>query len=619
MRLRSLLVFYAIGPLVRAVLGPIKPVTAPLLSMVASDILMHHFCHPFQPVQFYKSREQDTVDAVLRLLRGRCVTNLGLVGHKDPPRTRNVLFFDDPEELLHILSKFSYRRNDYSGRYLLVMTGGCTNVQTLRNIFSELWKLNIVHVNVLVKYQNTSVEVYTYQPYTPKHCGTPSVKLVARFNEDCQRDVRDVDLYPQHRLNNFHNCTLQVGTFEAKPYTILERKVDGFVEISGLEGNLVQLLAQRLQFRINVTEPPNRMQWGTIGPKGNSTGTMELLQDGQVDFIIACMALDVTRNLYLKPGITHYTSRILFAVPQGRPYTAFEKLFRPFRMDIWVMLSVYLVCVVVVVTGFSFMSTTARAFIYGDGARMPLMRAFYLLFGGSVLPMPVRNFPRTLFVLWLLFTFVIRTLYQGSLYLYLQRSATYPPLSTLDEIHRSPLEYHMVSIAKRFFVDRPEIMRRARFIPPALDSLGRMVAGMADRYQDRVVLCPSDMVAYNNRHLKRALGGKMIHVTRDSVTLFPVTIYYQKQSMLTNVFDREVRKISQSGLMHFWVRNYGDYDFHTNPADAAVGPKKLTNAHLAGAYQIFIVALVMSCLMLLVELVSMRVRIFRSVLEFCIR
>ncbi|XP_058127322.1 uncharacterized protein LOC131291006 [Anopheles ziemanni] len=619
MRLRSLLVFYALGPYARAVLEPVEPVTASLLSMVASDILMYHFCHPFQPVQFYYSTERGTVDAVLRLLRGRCVANLGPVAHKDPPRTRNVLFLADHEELLRILGKFSYRRNDYSGRYLLVMTAGCTNVQTLRHIFSELWKLNIVHVNVLVEYQNTTVEVYTYQPYTPKQCGAPSVKLVTRFGEESLRDVGHVDLYPHHRLKNFHNCTLQVGSFEVKPYTILERNVDGFVEISGFEGNLLQLLAQRLQFRINVTEPLNRMQWGTMGPKGNSTGTMQLLQDGQVDFIIGCMALDVTRNIYLKPGITHYTSRIVFAVPQGRPYTAFEKLFRPFRMDIWVMLSVYLVCVVVVVTGFSFTSTTARAFVYGDGVRMPLMRAFYLLFGGSVLPMPVRNFPRTLFVLWLLFTFVIRTLYQGSLYLYLQRSATYPPLSTMDEIHRSPLEYHMVNIAKRFFVDRPEVMRRARFIPPALDSLGHMVAGMADRYQDRVVLCPSDMVAYNNRHLKRALGGRMIHVTRDSVTLFPVTIYYQKQSMLTNVFDSEVRKISQSGLMHFWVRNYGDYDFHTNPADAAVGPKKLTNAHLAGAYQIFIVALLVSCLMLLVEHVSMRVHIFQSVLEFCIR
>uniref|UniRef100_A0AAG5DNK1 Ionotropic glutamate receptor L-glutamate and glycine-binding domain-containing protein n=1 Tax=Anopheles atroparvus TaxID=41427 RepID=A0AAG5DNK1_ANOAO len=625
MILWPLVVFCAVWemPSTQAALEPAEATAATLLPTVVSDILLHYFRHSFQPLQIYQSsrtgEQGDVVGAVVRLLRGQCAVSLGPVPDGATARTRNVLFLDDLAALWQILAEFSSGRNDYSGRYLLVVTGDIdSDTADLPGVFEELWERNIVDVNVLVRCQDATVLVYTYRPYSPSHCGSPSVERVACF-DGASRNVRVVNLYPRHRITSFHNCPLQVGTFEVRPYTIFDRKADGSIEVGGFEGDLLQLLAQRLQFRINVTLPPNRMEWGVVGPKGNSTGVMRLLQDGKVDFVIACMAMDVTRNLYLKPGIAHLSSRVVFSVPPGRPYSAFEKLFRPFRRNIWVGLSVYLAGVLLTVGGLSCASPPVRAFVYGDGVRMPLLNALYLLFGGSVLPVPVRNFPRTLFILWLLFTFVIRTVYQGSLYLYLQRSATYPPLATLDEVYRSTLEYHMVSIAMRFFVDKPEIGPRVHFIPPGLNSLASMVAGMSDRYDDRVVLCPLDIVAYHNRFRKRTLGGKPIHVTRDSITRFPVTIYYQPKSLLTNVFDREVRKLDQSGLMHFWVRNYGDYDFQTRLEGGGGDPKKLTNSHLAGAYQIFVVALLLSVLVFVVELVSVRVRSLRIVLDFCIR
>uniref|UniRef100_A0A182SKR0 Ionotropic glutamate receptor L-glutamate and glycine-binding domain-containing protein n=1 Tax=Anopheles maculatus TaxID=74869 RepID=A0A182SKR0_9DIPT len=393
------------------------------------------------------------------------------------------------------------------------------------------------------------------------------------------------------------------------------------MELGGFEGDMLRLIAHRLKFRMNVTEPSHQMQWGVIGPPGNSTGTMQLVQDELVDLVIACMALDVTRETYLKAGLAHYTSRILFAVPQGRPYSAFEKLFRPFRTDIWSALGAMLGGVVTVVGVLSCggRARSLRGFVYGPSVRMPLLGALYLLWGGTVVAVPRRNFARSLLALWLGFTFVLRTLYQGSLYLYLQRSATYPPLATIDEVHRSTLHYHMVNIAMRFFVDRPEIKPRTRFIPPGLDTLGAQVAGMASHYRDRVVVCPQDMVAYNNK-LNRVQGhGQFVQVTRESITLFPITIYYPKKSFLTHLFNREVRHIVQSGLMDFWVRSYGDYDFEINrrTPQTAGEPHKLTVQHLVGAYQLLVASYLLATVVFLLEQMSVRSPRLQRLLEFC--
>uniref|UniRef100_A0A182PTG0 Ionotropic glutamate receptor L-glutamate and glycine-binding domain-containing protein n=1 Tax=Anopheles epiroticus TaxID=199890 RepID=A0A182PTG0_9DIPT len=595
---------------------------------IITGLLMRYFRHPFQPVQFFWSASSashryiqvDLMTTVLWRTSGHLVVTFAnpeasLQSAVQQKRSHAVLFGEDVDAFERLLANFSTFVNDYSGRYLLVLTGATPTLSTLvhvhlRQLFRALWQRHIVHVNVLVQTNSSIVRAYTYVPYSSQHCGKPVVRLAAILPSTGQQH----HLYPP--LTSLHNCTLQVGTFEAKPYTILQRKVDGFIELGGFEGDMLQLLAHRLQFRVNVTESPHQLQWGVIGAPGNSTGTMQLVQDEQVDLVIACMALDVTRGIYLKAGWAHYTSRILFAVPQGHPYSAFEKLFRPFGTDVWLALGALLLCVVGVVGGLSMgrRARSLRRFVYGPAVRMPLLDALYLLWGGAIVTVSSRNFARSLLAHWLGFTFVMRTLYQGSLYLYLQRSANYPPIATLEQIHHSTLHYYMVNIAMRFFVDRPEIRPRVRFIPPGLDTLGGQVAGMASRYTDRVVVCPQDMVAYNNRLTKRT--GRPIQVTRESITLFPLSIYYPKKSCLTALFDRQVGRIVQSGLVDLWVRNYGDYDFEESRRESSSGgePSKLTLVHLAGAYQLLVGMHTLAMVVFLLELLSLRLPRLRAFL-----
>ncbi|XP_049548265.1 uncharacterized protein LOC125959482 [Anopheles darlingi] len=607
---------------------PVSPASEQLLARVVAEMLRSYFHHPYQPVYLYADLtdhgRRDLLDQILQLIG----PELMLAWDVPPvspsvPRLFNLVLLDSMS--LGPLCRVLDERNDPSGRYVIALTQRYPTQRLLETLlirlFGELFERRILNVNVLV-HEWTTVAVYTYYPFAPGQCQQPRTRLVARYGPRERTwppgTMRTLNLFPG-RLSDLHNCTLRVGTFEAKPYTMIRRKVDGYGELGGFEGELLRLLGQRLRFRVNLTESQH---WGTIGPKGNSTGMMRLVQDELVDLAIACLAVDPTRNTYLRPGTAHYTSTIRMAVPQGRPYNAFEKLFRPFRTDCWIAISCCLLALVGLVGGFVMLGQqSVRDFVYGAGVRMPLLRALYLMFGGSVQPCPRRNFARTLFMFWLVKTLVLRTVYQGSLYRYLQRSAYYPPLATLDDVYRSSLDLHMVDIAMRFFVDRPELRARAHFIPAGLDTLGRMVAGMAERYHDRAVVCPIDMVAYTNRVNKLAQRRHMVHVTRDSITMFPLTIYYPQRSMLTTAFDREIRKIAPTGLMQYWVRSYGDYDLFGPDTDdgsqSSTGrPQQLTNGHLAGAYQVLVVAHTWAVLLLVLELVSQHLRWLRQLFDF---
>lgn len=113
--------------------------------------------------------------------------------------------------------------------------------------------------------------------------------------------------------------------------------------------------------------------------KGNSTMLMKMIQEEQVDFRVGCMAFAYDRHNYLKQGMAHYTSKVLFLVRSGRPFTAFEKLFRPIGASIWSLILLYLVAGAIATFILLFIPRDIRGFIYGfeaDSSYLNMLNIF---------------------------------------------------------------------------------------------------------------------------------------------------------------------------------------------------------------------------------------------------
>lgn len=157
----------------------------------------------------------------------------------------------------------------------------------------------------------------------------------------------------------------------------------------------------------------------------------------------------------------YYYGELIFAIPQGRPYTSLEKLFFPFRYRIWICLSALLFSTVLVTFGLKFMSKNVRDFVIGSKINAPLCNAINICFGNAIAKLPQRNFARTLLFFWLLTWMVLRNAYQGTLFSYLHSEQRMPTLFHLDEVIESDVKIYLLETFYQIFHDNyPPIRHR---------------------------------------------------------------------------------------------------------------------------------------------------------------
>ncbi|XP_058811319.1 uncharacterized protein LOC131676215 [Topomyia yanbarensis] len=474
----------------------------------------------------------------------------------------------------------------------------------IKSAFETFWNLQITRVVIVVTNEDQP-RLYNYSPYDRNKCGTPNINRI---------NISESSQLFQAMFNDFHNCPLKMGTFESPPFIHIAQPPDnGQPAVDGFEGDLINTIARKFHFSLQIMLPPDGAQWG-IARRNGSTGLMKILQDEMVHFGIGCLGLIADRNEILAPGRPHYASRVLFVVPDGRPYTAVEKLFRPFNCNVWIAVAVTIGLAGLTVLVLQFTSITIREFIYGENNRSAFFNTIGVFFTGSVERAPKRNFARTLLFLWIMHCFVIRSLYQGLLFKYLRGEATHKAVETLEEIEQSDLHYHMLKISERFFQGNSRVLGRVRTIQPGNDSLNVAMDAVATKQLlDGVVMVSSEHVAFHNKH---RIDKGFIRSTRDNIATLPIVIYYPKRSFLVPEFNRVIGQIQMAGLMSYWVQRYGNYDFFPRKESKEQQPVPMDVRQLTGCYEACAVLWVLSFVVFLLECWSRKLRLLRIVLEF---
>uniref|UniRef100_A0A182UK64 Ionotropic glutamate receptor L-glutamate and glycine-binding domain-containing protein n=1 Tax=Anopheles melas TaxID=34690 RepID=A0A182UK64_9DIPT len=619
--------------------------TQPLVNLadIVGVVLHTHFRTPFATtlvtVRSATQRgawlQQDLLERLLvRHGQGQLVVQLEGVPspaqllHRHPPWSRTLLLAESYDALRTVFGQLTPDRFDFTGRYLIALSEAPASLATVDRIFHELWLRQIVNVVVALRPLDDDhssaaaaaagpVQLWTYFPFSPGLCRIPKPHLLFTWPNDTL--LYGVDFYPR-KSDQFHGCPLRVGSFETRPFTILAGG-DGATPpaVGGFEGDLLHSLSARLNFREDVRVPPRDQQWGEAAFE-NSTGLMRMLYTEEVDFGLSCLGVSVERSAMLKAGKVHFTTDLVVVVPPGKPYTAFEKLFQPFQPPVWLAVGF---CTGV---GFGVLATlrllpldggrraTVRRYVAGDARlQAPALNLVRVLLSSPLPFTPTGTFPRTLLAQWMLVSLLLSLLYQGSLFQYLQRASTHPPMRTLAEIDRAGALYHIASSARRFFLPYPQRLPRLRYFPPVPDSIAAWLRWMGSHPgEPHVAMCTRDHVAYHNAQHGRT-DGRQLLIARESMALYAITILYPKRSMLTASFDQHIERIDSSGLLKYWSARYGDYHFGESRASssssttdqratATAGPRPVSVEQLAGALQLLLGMLLAATLLFLAEL-----------------
>ena len=180
----------------------------------------------------------------------------------------------------------------------------------------------------------------------------------------------------------------------------------------------------------------------------------------EVNFTIGYFNTNVIRNYYMTNTFSHYTSKICFIRPPGRPLTSFEKLFFPFSTVLWFfVLFIFSVAFTVIFT-LKFQSKVIKSFTFGRKNQSPNLNLINIFFGGSTHNIPIRNFARTLFMLWVFYCFIIRTAYQGALFKILQNPINISSVNTIQDMIDQNYLFYMTSLGNSLYNGTKEVSDR---------------------------------------------------------------------------------------------------------------------------------------------------------------
>lgn len=119
-------------------------------------------------------------------------------------------------------------------------------LEIVRRFFT---KFSLVDVNILIEPIPGSIFLYTYFPYSEQHCRPPYYPVKIDEFDTNRRIFPNVQYHYVDKTKDFFSCVLNVGF----PIRYSPMVFFNGTEIWGIEGEMVSLIAERKNFKMNLT------------------------------------------------------------------------------------------------------------------------------------------------------------------------------------------------------------------------------------------------------------------------------------------------------------------------------------------------------------------------------
>jgi hypothetical protein len=130
-------------------------------------------------------------------------------------------------------------------------------------------------------------------------------------------------------------------------------------------------------------------------------------------------------------------------IPPGAEYDGYEKLLLPFDLYVWILLiltcslSLGTICVV------NRASEAVRDFVFGRNVHDPTLNLARIFFGLGQNILPGRNFARFITMMFIIFSLIIRTAWQGKMFEFMQRDMTKPEVKSIEEMIEKNFTFYL--------------------------------------------------------------------------------------------------------------------------------------------------------------------------------
>lgn len=267
--------------------------------------------------------------------------------------------------------------------------------------------------------EDDCVRLLTFVWYTPQRCSYPQLIEVNRFDKKT-RKWQNVN-FVINKFENFHGCKLMFGVSKDAA------RVTESVKYTEMHESMISGLARHLNFSVEF----NPLIFNQTGypSYANSNSSVDMLLS------LRCFSsIDMIRlgpSVISKPYVFKPTK---FAIPPGENYSQYEKLLKPFDWIVWCL--IFLVFATAFVSAYLLASSRreTRNLYFGETSASPSLNIVMIFFGLSQLSLPLRNFPRFLIMIFILYCLIIRTAWQGKMFEFMTKNITKPEIQSFDEL-----------------------------------------------------------------------------------------------------------------------------------------------------------------------------------------
>lgn len=320
---------------------------------------------------------------------------------------------------------------NYNGHHLVVLQKYSTN--TLKDLVNSFWKNLLINVSFMLMVQSEIV-IQSFIPYNDGKCNDTELQTINRFDGRYWK----TDQFLPKRLRNFHRCPLKITTHNnIAPYIVREEYVSGKRILKGRNIEIITALAASLNFTVDLDYEDSISAWEKCISK---------IANNEADFFIGNLFLDLPRTTYLDFTVPIFFEVLKFVVPPGRSYTQIENFARAFDIFTWTLITCIFLLMALSVFLLSFQSKKVKIYAFGAGYANASMDFLATIFGNSRTSMPYVNIPRIILLKFILFCFVMRTLYQGSLFNFLQSGDKLKPVQSVDEMITKQYTFFMLKL-----------------------------------------------------------------------------------------------------------------------------------------------------------------------------
>jgi len=279
------------------------------------------------------------------------------------------------------------------------------------------------------------IELIAIVQYTATACDQTQLTVINRYSKLAM--TWEASMPPITNDLEFHSCTIHFKLYgNSVGVQVTEEYADGQAKIKGPFVEIFNQVAKHSKINAEFTINYN------------------------ADFYTYKLILFATLNTRAIEMFPFYHAEIFFIVPKGELYCDWEILTLAFDAITWLLIGITFgaAFIFIVIVKLS-RSTTVRSFVFGSNVSSPALNILVIFFGLSQVVLPRRNFARFTLTMFIIWSLIIRTCYQGMLFEYLQGEMRKPEIQTIEELmrhnftfyaHKMHAKSHLKSITKNY-------------------------------------------------------------------------------------------------------------------------------------------------------------------------